>query len=101
MENKKYPGLMPAPAPEQEAPAEGDIPDEVRNLLTALLAGESLTDWCKRQPVRKNPQTVADHINEMAADRIGDIILESDGVSWTLIEDYREDITSWITPPPN
>ena len=96
------PDPISAPAPEKETMAEEEhLPGEVRNLLTALLGGESLTDWCKRQPVRKNPQTVADHINEMAADRVGYIILESDGDSWTLIEDYREDIESWITPPPN
>lgn len=89
----------PPPAPAKEA--EEDLPVEVRDLLTALLAGESLTEWCRRQTTRQNPQSLADQINEMAADRIGDIVLESDGDTWTLIEDYREDIVSWITQPPN
>ena len=92
--------VIPAPIPEEDG-AEEDISPVLRDLLTALLQGESLTAWCRRQTTRQNPQSLADTLNEMAADRIGDIILESDGDSWTLIEDYREDIASWITTPPN
>ena len=94
------PTVEEMPAPAQEA-AEGDIPPVMSDLLTALLGGESLTDWCRKQPTRQNPQSLADALNEMASDRLGDIILEPDGDSWTLIEDYREDIASWITTPPN
>ena len=92
--------VIPAPIPQEDG-AEEDISPVLRDLLTALLQGESLTAWCRRQTTRQNPQSLADTLNEMAADRIGDIILESDGDSWTLIEDYREDIASWITTPPN
>ena len=90
----------PASTPAGET-AEEDISPAMRDLLTALLQGESLTEWCGRQSTRQDPQSMADALNEMAADRIGDIILQSDGDSWTLIEDYREDIASWITLPPN
>ena len=90
----------PAPIPEEKTVVE-DISPVLRDLLTALLQGESLTAWCRRQTARQDPQSLADALNEMAADRIGDIILESDGNDWILIEDYREDIASWITTPPN
>ncbi len=89
----------PPPAPAEES--EEELSPAMRELLTALLSGEYLTEWCRRQTTRQNPQSLADQINEMAADRIGDIVLESDGDNWTLIEDYREDIASWITQPPN
>ena len=92
--------VLPASTPAGET-AEEDISPAMRDLLTALLQGESLTAWCRRQTTRQDPQNLADALNEMAADRIGDIILQSDGDSWTLIEDYREDIASWITLPPN
>ena len=92
--------VLPASTPAGET-AEEDISPAMRDLLTALLQGESLTEWCGRQSTRQDPQNLADALNEMAADRIGDIILQSDGDSWTLIEDYREDIASWITLPPN
>ena len=93
------PEVTPAPTPAEES--EEALSPAMRELLTALLSGESLTEWCRRQSTRQDPQSLADALNEMAADRIGDIILESDGDNWTLIEDYREDIASWITPPPN
>ena len=91
--------VLPASTPAGET-AEEDISPAMRDLLTALLQGESLTEWCGRQSTRQDPQNLADALNEMAADRIGDIILQSDGDNWTLIEDYREDIASWITLPP-
>lgn len=93
--------VAPAPVTVEIESAEGDLKDAQRDLLTALLAGASLTEWCKQQPTRTDPQKMADEINELAADRIGDIVLESDGDSWHLIEDYREDIASWIILPPN
>lgn len=92
------PEVTPAPTPAEES--EEELSPAMRELLTALLSGESLTEWCRRQSTRQDPQSLADTLNEMAADRIGDIILESDGDNWTLIEDYREDIASWITLPP-
>ena len=45
--------------------------------------------------------TDAAAINEYAADVLGDVVLEQDGGAWTLIEDYREDVASWITEPQN
>ena len=93
------PEVIPAPIPAEE-PAE-ELSPAMRELITALLEGESLTEWCRRQRARQDPQSLADALNELAADRIGDIVLESDGENWTLIEDYREDIASWITLPPN
>ena len=91
--------IPPAPTP-VEASAEEELSSAMRELIAALLRGESLTEWCRRQTTKIDPQSMADALNEMAADRIGDIVLESDGDNWTLIEDYREDIASWITLPP-
>ena len=38
------------------------------------------------------PSMVADTINEALYDEIGDIVLECDGDSLTIVEDYLEDL---------
>lgn len=42
------------------------------------------------------PDSIAERINEVFADGFGDVILETDGENYTVIEDYREDISAWL-----
>jgi hypothetical protein len=74
------------------------LSDRQRTLLHQLLDGTPLTEWCRRQERREDPAAVASALNEYAADVLGDVILEECGGEWQLIDDYREEIRSWITP---
>ena len=38
----------------------------------------------------KPADVIADEINELAADLLGDILLEPDGIAYTVLEDYRD-----------
>ncbi len=42
-------------------------------------------------------ENMMDRINEAFSDGFGDVIIEYDGSEFTLIEDYREEITEWIS----
>jgi len=65
--------------------------------LRAILAGGTLTAWCKAQPGRMIPAEIAGAINDFAADVLGDVVLEENGGDFILIEEYREDVLSWLT----
>ena len=70
----------------------GRLDDIHRQILTALLNGEDA-----RALIRANhlmTSIVADTINEAFFDEIGDNILECDGDTLTLVEDYREDVAA-------
>ncbi len=41
-------------------------------------------------------ETVVERINEAFSDNFGDVVIDFDGDSFTLIEDYREEITEWL-----
>ena len=97
------------PAANTETPAEStetpekntgdDIPaglDETQiRILQALLAGASAEELLREKHLTAS--LVADAINEALLDEIGDIVLETDGDTLTLIEDYREDLVSLLT----
>ena len=85
---------IPTPAVSEEAPT-AEIP--FADALSAVLAGESLTAWCKRQPNRTNPVEVAGKWNEYAADVLGDVLFEEIGGEWIIIEDYKEEAAQWLT----
>lgn len=53
--------------------------------ISACLSGGKVDDF------------TAERINEAFADGFGDIILEFDGEGYTVIEDYREEISAWLT----
>jgi len=78
-------------APAADAPVTGALAAPLAETLRRLFRGErgAVSD------------TDAAAINEYAADVLGDVVLEHDGEAWTLIEDYREDVASWITEPQN
>ena len=59
-------------------------------VLKALLNGENANDFIKNKHLI--PSVIADKINEMFIDEIGDSIVEYDGSKLSIIEDYREEI---------
>lgn len=59
-------------------------------ILGALVRGEPVEPLL--QAGHRMPSVVADTINEALFDEIGDNVLECDGSTITLVEDYREDI---------
>lgn len=40
--------------------------------------------------------SLAERVNEAFADGFGDVIIEFDGASYSIIEDYREDVENWL-----
>ncbi len=60
------------------------------DLLLALLRGESVEATLKAGHLM--PSVAADTINEALFDEIGDNVLECDGNTITLVEDYRDDL---------
>ena len=59
-------------------------------LLRMLLRGEPVQELIAAQ--HGMPSVIADAINEALFDLIGDTVVECDGETITIIEDYREDI---------
>ncbi|MBQ2640972.1 MAG: hypothetical protein IJG15_03125, partial [Lachnospiraceae bacterium] len=59
-------------------------------ILCALIHGESVATLIREN--RLMSSMVADTINEALYDEIGDIVLECDGDSLTIVEDYLEDL---------
>ena len=59
-------------------------------ILRALLCGESVKPYLEKG--RWMASVVADTINEWSFDEIGDAILECDGSTLSLVEEYREDV---------
>ena len=51
-------------------------------------------DGCLKQELGIDSKI--ERINEAFSDNTGDVIFESDGDSYTIIEDYREDIEEWL-----
>lgn len=86
----------PAPSlPEETAPAPGVFPvgglDEThRQILSALLRGESVREMIKEKHLM--PSVVTDTLNEALFDLIGDNALSCDGTEIRVVEDYREEL---------
>lgn len=59
-------------------------------ILRALLRGESAKPYLEKG--RLMASVVADTINDWSFDEIGDAILDCDGSSLSLVEEYREDV---------
>lgn len=64
-------------------------------VLKLLLNGENANDFIKNEQLL--PSVIADKINEMFIDEIGDSIVECDGSTLSIIEDYREDIVNILS----
>ena len=97
------PGALPAE--EQDARAEQKeteladfgfpaLDKPYAQILRMLLQGESPEGYMKTS--RLMPSVAADAINEAFFDEIGDNILECDGDTIMIVEDYREDILQML-----
>lgn len=102
----------PVPPPEKiTVPEEPELPEKhpaensavsaddsgedrfLREALTAALNG-SFHDFCRDHQIYDG--VLADRINTKFLDILGDIVLEENGKSYSIIEDYREDIETWM-----
>lgn len=100
--------LPPAPP---AAPAESDGPGPAESggfagldaahsrILLALLRNEPVGAMLKAGHLM--PSVVADSINEALFDAVGDNVLECDGDTITLVEDYREEILQCMEAQAN
>jgi hypothetical protein len=77
--------------PESSASDNGD--DLIREALSAALNG-NFHDFCRDHQIYDG--VLADRINTKFLDILGDIVLEENGKSYMIIEDYREDIETWM-----
>lgn len=100
-------GLMP-PAVDDTAGSEleqansgqfGALDARHSRILLALLHGKPIEEMLKADHLM--PSVVADTINEALFDEIGDNVLECDGDTITLVEDYRKDILQCMEAETN
>ena len=82
-----------------ETADEADITDKTdvsleKEAVRAALAGE-FKKFCREHGLYEGE--IADRVNNVFLDEIGDIILENNGSGYALIEDYREDTENWLT----
>ncbi|HJA94300.1 MAG TPA: TerB N-terminal domain-containing protein [Candidatus Eisenbergiella merdipullorum] len=85
--------VQPHGRPEQSSPERNPsvpLDEPYRQILLALLHGESVDARMKAHHLM--PSVAADTINEALFDEIGDNVLECDGNTITVVEDYRDDI---------
>ncbi len=80
----------------QSAPIESESLDGgTAALLRALLKGsDAFILEAERQGLL--PPLAAERVNELALERLGDIIAETDGDTFTLVSEYREDAEQWL-----
>ena len=63
-------------------------------LLSLLVRGESITDTIRE--MHGMPEVITDTLNEALFDDIGDSVLQCDGDTIVLIEDYRDDLIEYL-----
>ena len=79
-----------APSADTE-PSDGD--SFLKEALSAALRGQ-FHDFCRDHQIYDG--VLADRINTRFLDLIDDIVLEENGKTYVIIEDYMEDIESWM-----
>lgn len=82
----------PAPTAEESAQAES-VAGDIKDALKAALFG-SFRDYCRKNSLYDGE--VADRINTVFLDIIGDVLLMDTGSGYEIIEDYREDAENWL-----
>ncbi len=73
-----------------------DIWEKYRPFLRAVMLKDQAAERESAKALGSSPDGVADEINELAADELGDVILEDDGGIYVIIEDYLDDVTLLI-----
>ena len=88
-----------APKPIAETGVEADIKEKCVALGLAEAEIAFLSDIAGgiAVPYSFAGQVLADAVNAYFTDTLGDVVLESDGLQFSLIEDYREDVAAWLT----
>ncbi len=76
-----------------ESKTDGQADTQLRAGLCAALSG-SFREYCRENALHEGE--LADRINTVFLDIIGDIVLEDGARGFELIEDYREDVVNWI-----
>ncbi len=84
------PPAPPAPAPAEDDLFEGRMTPFYREALRAAAEGR-FPAYCRE--ASRLADAVLDEINEIAAETMGDIVLDADH---TILEDYKEEVLSWI-----
>ena len=77
------------------ATPESPLQDALADYLPFIAAAAAQNASAQREAARavgKMVDAMADEINEIAADVFGDVILEEDGGTYVIIEDYREQL---------
>jgi hypothetical protein len=84
------------PAPIEDCPAAESGTDSLpeKTCLRAALDG-NFRRVCKDNGYFA--EDMAARINEIFLDLIGDIVLSDENGDYVLIEDYREDVTEWLS----
>lgn len=94
----------PPAAPEQPPQPERPAPDSpfapYRDFLRAVLAGDTKSIRAAAAQAEGLPDALADEINELAADTLGDILLEDTGNGWKVLDDYRDRLEQIVSEHP-
>ena len=75
-----------------DEPDTAKYPDRVVHGLRLLIDGKASEFAAYAVELNMFADTLAEQINESLYDEIGDVVIESDGEVYIIIEDYREDI---------
>ena len=70
----------------------GGVSGDADEAVAALLAGQ-FGVFCRENGLF--PGQMAEEINEIFLELVGDILVEADGSQFRLIEEYREDAAAW------
>ncbi len=77
-----------------EATATGRLSSIQTAVIKRLLEGENPVSFVKENRIM--PEIIADEINEIFFEEVGDNVLECDGENISLIEDYRAEIERYL-----
>ncbi|MEE3487239.1 MAG: TerB N-terminal domain-containing protein [Bulleidia sp.] len=89
--------LQPDMEVKKEAPVQEnteEVQDLQKYLLQALLDGREYKDVLQKNHVQLS--MLVDQINETMMDVVGDTVIEFDGETPSLIEDYVDDVRNWL-----
>lgn len=76
-----------------EEPANIEVKADIKDALNAALCG-NFREYCRASSLYDGE--VADRINTLFLDIIGDVVLYDCGNGYEIIEDYREDAENWL-----
>ena len=107
----------PSPAPVQPSPAPPPVSEQAeqpaaegapqaspfaryRNFLLAVQTGDNEKIRAAAAQSGGLPDALADEVNELAADALGDILLEDAGDGWRVLDDYRDRLEQILSEHP-